>query len=87
MFMNDEYSMQAIGINEVTVNRGDSTVLIAGAMKTFTIQSQGIHLGSFYFAETEKQCIHENAVENRFYNVNNMNSANVLMAGCHQDMI
>ena len=85
-FVNDEYSMRAVGMQSVTVNRGDSNVVISGVHKTFTLTGLEVGVKSFYFVDVNEACGQERALEDRVFELEN-NSALVIFAGCFQDMV
>ena len=85
-FVNDEYSMRAIGYQNVTVNRGDDDLLISGVHKTFTLSALEVTLTSFYYAEQSLSCDASNMLDNRLFSLTD-DSALVIYAGCYQDQV
>lgn len=83
-FRNDEYSMRAIGMKEVTVNRGDTNVVISGVHKSFQLSAVEVDLASFYFVEVGEACRVQNALEARVFALE-ADRALVVFAGCFQD--
>lgn len=53
-FVNNEYAMHVVGMQNVTVNRGDSQVLVSGVHKTFELNAVDITLESFFLWRTRR---------------------------------
>lgn len=83
-FRNDEYSMRAIGMKEVTVNRGDTNVVISGVHKSFQLSAVEVDLASFYFVEVARPAACRTRWRRGVFALE-ADRALVVFAGCFQD--